>query len=156
MAMVSMLIGTSVPNANASLSTGACVIILTFQFNGPVGLLTAPSFTLSGGGGPCAMTFGDGLTGSTSIGGSGSSVLWNCGATVASATWNQTFSNGLPEGRGTAVIAGTNGAWTITVVAPPLVGTAQMTTLEPTKVATCPVEPFGTITMIGVMEFQDP
>jgi hypothetical protein len=151
-----LLFGSSIPSANASLSTGACVITLSFNFDGAVGVgLTAPSFSL-GGLGTCAATLGGDVVASTSIGGSGSSIVWNCGLTAAEGFWSQSFSNDLPDADGNFTVAGENGAWVLVIEAPGYVGVAQMTSLDGVKIATCPVTPIQTITMSGVMEFQDP
>lgn len=153
---VLMLVGSIAPHASASLSTGSCVIGLSFSFASDVGVgLTAPSFTFSGSG-TCAATLGGDVLATTSIGGSGESILWNCGATVAEGFWDQTFSNGVPAMRGNFLLGVANGAWVFAITAPGFVGSAQMTTLEAVKVAACPLAPFRTISMTGVMEFQDP
>ena len=153
--LVVMLFATALPQANAALSTGACVITLNFNFNGTVGLLSSPSFSYSGGG-TCAATLGGDVVQSTSINGSGASVLWNCGAAVATGSWDQTFSSNIPNAFGSFVLSPVNGAYVLAVTAPGLVGTAQMTTIDAVPLATCATNPVESLTLVGVMEFQDP
>lgn len=155
--LVVAMTATSVPNANAALSTGVCVIGLTFTFDSPISAASAPDFSFSGGG-TCAATLGGSPTGSVSIWGDGGSVIWNCAGVVATGgNWNQVFSQQIPNVNGSFTIAPVNGAYVFTVTGPGFVGTAQMTLLtDAASIATCPLNSVRSLSMAGVMEFQDP
>jgi len=159
-AMVVALLATALPQAHAGLSSGACVIGLTFNFNGSVGLTTSPSFNFSGGG-TCGATFAEGLlpgAPSTFISGSGSSIAWNCAGVVATGILDQQFSSSSPPPvTGAFRLAGANGAYVMEIDSlTSYVAVAQLTTVDAAAVGTCPINPVEQLTLVGVLEFQDP
>lgn len=164
--------------ANAGIFTGTCVLNVTFQFFSPVnGTTSAPSYSVSispsaadfdplwSGTQPCAVS-GDVSPARTTVGGgSGSSTIWSCGAVLASGDWDQSWFNrsgnaGPPSLNGSHTITGTWDNWEMVVRNPSLSFTGNIhLTLSPfenSKALGCAGGGITSLTMIGVMVFQDP
>lgn len=154
--------GLGAPSASASgLTHGECVVNLTFDFDSPVrSTLTSPTYSLSGLG-QCFTLLNTDLDPTTSIVGSGGSVVWSCGATWAGGTWDQSWDPAPPSVAGNHFIAGTWGAWEIVVQGPGYLAVGEFTTRagdpsEALKVAPCATGGIDKIKMTGVLSFQDP
>jgi hypothetical protein len=177
-AMVMALSMTIVPQANASLWTGACAVNLRFNFSTPVRAFgTAPDYSISvssvadvdptkTGTQGCAVTLDPLEIGrGTSVSASGSSIEWSCAAAVSSGSWNQQWldssgSSTPPAMFGSHTVTGTWGNWQLTLVDDNLavVGVADLTVAasDATKIAQCPLIGFTSLSMTGVLVFQDP
>lgn len=177
MCAVAALLASAVPPVNAGLYSGTCVLKVTFNFNSPVKTLnTAPGYSVSvspaadvdptwSGQQPCAVSL-DPLSPAreTSVSASGSSSIWACGGVLASGSWDQQWTDESGSASPSAVfgshtITGTWGAWTLEVRNSSLsfVGVAELTVdpSDATKASRCP-SGFSSLTMTGVMAFQDP
>lgn len=159
--------------ARANLWTGACALRLTIEFDSAVRPpLASPSYSLRATGAadldvatpgiqPCATTLTGGAFGGTGAGGAGTALAWSCEGTLAIGSWEQSFDDEAPTGfSGTHVLTGAWGAWTLHVQTPTLnvVGVGEFT-LDPadaTKTVGCGVGSVGSVTMVGVLVFQDP
>lgn len=165
--------------ANA-LFTGACAVEVTIEFDSPVSLTgTRPDYDISlegavdldastAGQQACALTFDtfDPLR-RTAAGGSGDSTLWSCTSAASSGSWTQSFldGNGMQSPDtvfGTHSIFGTWDAWTLEVTTPSLnfVGVAELTLQSVNEneklLNECVLIGVRSLTMVGVMVFQDP
>jgi hypothetical protein len=162
------LLGGVVPQAQATIYTGACAFNVNFVFDSPVRATgTAPTYTIGTSTlAPCVITL-DALepTRRSSVDANGSSSIWTCNATLASGRWDQawTDSHGNPSPPailGSHLITGTWGAWTMKVQNPSLsfVGVMPLT-IGPgsaTSLAQCLTSGVSVIHMVGVLVFQDP
>lgn len=165
------------PQASAQVWTGACVLNVTFQFGSPVRLTgTNPGYTISvtpaadldptwSGSQPCVTSL-DALSPAraTSVSASGSSTLWTCGSVLASGRWDQQWTDrsgnsSPPAVFGSHTIAGSWGDWVLEVRNPSLnfLGIMPLTVhpSSASKIAQCSTG-ISSLTMTGVMEFQDP
>ena len=167
-----LVAGDAVP-ARAGLWSGACGLRITIQFHAPVRPpLSSPSYDfeavgaadldpLTSGVQPCAFTLTGSALGGTSAGGSGLATAWSCAVTVARGSWQQTFD---PEGpasfAGSHLLAGSWGAWTLQVQSPSLsvIGAGEFTlqAVDALKTPSCATGSLETVTLVGVLVFQDP
>jgi hypothetical protein len=167
-----LVAGGSAP-ARADLWTGACALRVTLTFHSPVRPpLSAPGYDIEASGAadldlttpgiqPCARTLSGGAFGTTQAGGSGSAAAWSCGATVGRGSWDQSFDEEGPQGfSGSHVLTGTWGDWTLHVQTPSLnvvgVGNLALQAVEATKTPSCATGSLQSVTMVGVLVFQDP
>lgn len=159
-ALLSGIVLLPTPAAQADLSTGACLLYLTWGFTPDVGLVSGPDSTV-GGSGLCGNAIGPVLGGdlltSTDVSGSADSIVWTCEAAEAIGSWGQSFGTGGPPAfSGTFALGGTWGEWSLAVLAPNAVATGTFTTLEPLDGAACATGGIDSIDMTGVLVFQDP
>ena len=178
LAMVAALWLSMVPQANAVVWSGTCLITARFNFSSPIRSFgTAPNYSInvgsvadldprSTGTQSCAVTQDPLEIGrATAVSASGTSIEWSCSAAVASGSWNQQWitpsgSSNPPSMFGSHTIDGTWGHWTLTMTADDLsvVGVAELTVhpMDATKVAQCPLVGLTSLTMVGELVFQDP
>lgn len=178
-AAITVLMTGGAQPAQADIYTGSCALTLQFNFTTPVqgvGILpwvTTPSYSiwvqqatdlnpLTGTWESCVISLG-GLNPfrSTSVSAGGWSHIWTCEDTLAGGDWNQSWNSSPPAIRGSHLITGGPDAWTMTVHNWPtmnFVGTMKLTVhpSDPFSVERCELWGTSSITMIGVMEFQDP
>lgn len=173
LAATGVLASTAAP-ARAILFVGTCTLRVTFNFDGPVGLATNPSYSVSVAPidpavKPCVTTehFRDvgRTTGVTAN--NGTSTFWNCDSTLAGGSWFQWWRDAEgqlspPPVNGSHRVVGTWGAWTMEIEAPNPVNFlgAMELTLDPqfANLATtqCANGTLRTLRTIGVEVFQDP
>lgn len=170
---------TSAPQVGASVWTGACVLDLTFHFNSLIRLTgTAPDYSIDvspaadldltkSGSQACAITL-DPLEPSRTtevVAEDGSSTLWSCSSVLGSGSWDQGWRDGggsssPPSFLGSHTITGTWGEWVLTVSSPSLnvIGVANLTIApeDAAKIDRCPLTGLASVTMTGVLVFQDP
>jgi hypothetical protein len=161
----------SAPNANAWLSTGACAVRVQFTFNARVKssavALTHPSFSVSLSsllGESCAITL-SGLDPihSTNASASGTSTIWTCESVFAGGSnWNQSFGPTVaPVDNALFTVTGSWGDWNIVLLdtgPPTYVGEVHLT-LDPFQaltLAACETGGITSLSMVGVLVFQDP
>ncbi len=170
----------SAPAAEASLWSGTCAVNVTFTFSSPVRspdpttlTVTRPSYSISvapaadlnpltSASEPCAVT----LSGvdpfrETSVSASGTSTLWTCQATRAGGSWTQSWGGSPPAVSGSHAIVGGPDGWTMVVHNSPsltFVGTMELVVHpgDTAKLAQCALGGITSLTMTGVMVFQDP
>ncbi|HEX2295164.1 MAG TPA: hypothetical protein VHN37_07640 [Actinomycetota bacterium] len=172
-ALALLLIAGAATPARAALWTGACALRATIDFHSPARApLSTPSYGLSVTGAadldlmtagvqPCAFTLAGSAFGGTSAGGEGNAVVWSCAETVARGSWDQSFDDEGPAGfSGTHVLTGSWGAWTLHVQSSSLnaVGVGEMTlqAAEALETPSCAAGQLSSVTMVGVLVFQDP
>lgn len=172
-ALALLLVAGGAAPARADLWTGACALRVTLTFHSPVRPpLSAPGYDIEAAGAadldlttpgiqPCARTLSGGAFGTTQAGGSGSATAWSCGTTVARGSWDQSFDEEGPPGfSGSHVLTGTWGDWTLHVQTPSLnvvgVGELALQAVEATKTPSCATGSLQSLTMVGVLVFQDP
>lgn len=169
-------LGGSVTPAQGSIWTGSCALVVEFAFGSRVRsasfALTAPGYditvsqaadldpTTASTTEACATSLNVDPFRQTSAGGSGSSALWTCESTLGIGSWSQSWTPSLPPVFGSHVVAGTWGAWTMVVTNPSLSfsGVIELT-IHPShalKLKDCATSGIRSITMVGVMVFQDP
>ena len=176
--MIVALSMTMLPQADAALWTGACLVNVRFNFTTPVRTYgTAPDYSISvssvadvdptkSGTQGCAVTLDPLEIGrGTSVVANGSSTEWSCAAVVASGRWDQQWfdssgSGSPPSMIGSHSMVGTWGHWTLALTDANLavVGVAELTLApgEATKLAQCPLIGFTSLGMTGTLVFQDP
>lgn len=169
---VLLVAGPAAP-AGADLWSGACALRVTVSFRADVRPpLSSPNYDITASGAAdldlttpgiqsCAHTLSGEVFGSTAAGGSGNATVWSCAATVARGSWNQSFdAEGPASFSGTHVLTGSWGAWTLHVQSPTLnvVGVAELAlqAAEAVKTPSCAAGSLSSVTMIGVLVFQDP
>lgn len=163
------------PGAQSLVWSGSCTLQLTFDFSSRIRsasslVLTNPSYSISvspvdldplAGGTQGCLTSPTGLLTTTNAWGGGSSLLWTCEGTLANGSWNQNWGSGPPHVAGSHLITGSGGSWTMEIhqlTGPTFVGTMELTVhpLSALSYANCPSAGVRSITMIGVLVFQDP
>ncbi|MDQ3913971.1 MAG: hypothetical protein M3323_01380 [Actinomycetota bacterium] len=171
-AAAAALFAAAAPPADAALWTGACAVRVTVDFRTPVRAplgTVAYDLTVAGavdldltkvGTQSCVTTLTGEATGGTFAGGSGVAT-WSCAAAVAQGTWHQSFDpEGPPGFSGTHVLAGSWGAWTLSVANTSLnvLGAGELTlqAVEATKTPSCALGALDSVTMVGTLAFQDP
>lgn len=173
-AILSILIvaGGSVP-ARAGLWTGACALRITFLFHEPVRPpLSSPGYDFEAFGAadldplttgiqPCALSLSGSVFSGTAADGTGSASAWSCGTTLARGSWRQEFdAEGPLPFSGTHLLTGTWGDWTLQVQSSSLnvVGVGELTlqAADALKTPSCATGSLQTLTMVGVLVFQDP
>jgi hypothetical protein len=167
-----------VPRAEASLWTGACAVNVRFSFSTPIRtVLTAPNYSVTvsqvadvdptkTGSQGCAVTLDPLNIGrATAVSASGTSTEFSCSAVVASGGWNQQWvdssgSGSPPPMVGSHTVSGTWGNWQLTLVDDNLavVGVADLTVAASSAadLSQCPLNGLWSLTMTGVLVFQDP
>lgn len=168
-----VLVTGGAPPARANLWTGSCLLQVTVSFDFPVRPpLASTSYRIEAWGAAdldvttsglqsCAATLAGRAFSGTSVVGEGSAVVWSCTETVAIGSWDQSFdAEGPPNFVGTHVLTGPWGAWTLHVQSPSLnvlgVGELTLHPLDATKTLGCGVGSIESVTMVGVLAFQDP
>lgn len=168
----------AMPSANAALWTGSCILGLKLDFTSPVRMTgTAPSYTITmeptidldptvSGVQPCVVTLdADQVSRSTSISASGSSTMWSCSSTLASGSWNQSWTDrhgfaNPPTLFGSHTMTGTWNDWILGIDNAELsvLGVAHLSVQqqEHGKLADCAGGGFRTLRLNGVLVFQDP
>ena len=178
MLSVLLAVGTIIPTVGASpangiLFVGSCELFLTFHFESPVGLLTAPDYEIEVNGinpigaGPCQTTEeAFSLVRGTSVWAPGQSSIWSCGAVLSAGNWEQVWwdSNGRPtppEVQGRHRVVGTWDNWTIEAEGwnPVNFTSVIELRLDPSWAAQanidCAAGNLWTLRTIGVQVFQD-
>lgn len=168
-----LLVVAAAPPARAALWTGSCALRVTLSFRSPVRPpLSGPSYDIEATGAadldltrsgiqPCATTLTSSPTTGTGAGGSGSAIAWSCAGTVATGSWFQDFDAEGPAGFvGSHTLTGAWGAWTLEVQTPTpnVVGVGEFTlqAVEALKTPSCATGSLSSVTMVGVLVFQDP
>jgi hypothetical protein len=168
--MVVSLLAFGAPQAQANVFSGVCAVGLTFQFDRPVTAVPAPVHYDIFAGAPRGVTLANGPCVSDveplspfrnmSASGSGDAVTWSCEAVVGLGSWEQSFNPDPPPMFGSHTITGTWGDWTMVVRNAQLNYTGEIQlTLDPfdaAKSAQCAAGGISTLSMTGVMHFQDP
>jgi hypothetical protein len=168
--LVILVVAFASPPAHATVFSGACAVSVNFSFNSPV-TATPKSIGYSVALGP-ARTVTQVTRGcvtdvsplspfrSTSGSGSGHAVTWTCEAAVGLGTWEQSWDPDPPPMSGAHSIAGTWGDWTMVVNSSALnfVGEMELTVdpADAAKLAQCATSGISSLSMIGIMHFQDP
>jgi hypothetical protein len=172
-ALALVLVTAAATPARADLWSGACTVRVTLSFRAPVRPpLSSPNYDLvltgatdldplTSGVQACARTLSSEAFGNTGGGGSGTATAWSCGGTLGRGPWHQGFgAEGPPAFSGTHILTGTWGAWTLHVQSSTLnvVGVAELAlqAAEATKTPSCATGSLESVTMVGVMVFQDP
>ena len=168
-----LLVAGAASPARANLWTGTCALQVTISFDFPVRPpIASTSYRIEAWGAadldvttsglqPCAATLAERAFSGTSVVGEGSAIVWSCEETVALGSWDQSFdAEGPPNFVGTHVLTGPWGAWTLHVQTPSLnvLGAGELTLhpLDATKTLGCGVGSIQSVTMVGVLAFQDP
>lgn len=159
--------------ARAALWSGTCAVQVTIAFRAPLRPpLSAPNYDISAGGAadldpttggmqPCARTLSTEVFGTTAAGGSGHAIAWSCGTTLATGSWEQGFgAEGPAPFSGSHVLTGSWGAWTLAIHSTELnviaVGELALQASEAGKTRSCATGSLESVTMVGVLVFQDP
>lgn len=172
-ALALLLVAGAASPARANLWTGACALRVRLTFDSAVRPpVASPSYDLQAlpaadldvtapGIQPCAVTLSGSTFGTTAAEGSGSALAWSCGGTLGVGSWHQSFDAEGPGGfDGTHVLTGAWGSWTLHVQTPSLnvlgVGELTLDPADATKTLGCGVGSIDSVSMIGVLVFQDP
>lgn len=162
-----LLIPLAAP-AEAGIWTGSCPVSVQVSFNSPIRLAdTHPGYSISMSSflpDTCVVTL-DPLAPlrSTGGGGNGSSTLWSCSSVLASGSWSQSWTGDTsnpPSVSGSHVITGTWDDWVLEIVNPSLsftgVAHLRLAPIEQLKTLNCATGSVSSISMVGVLVFQDP
>jgi hypothetical protein len=172
-ALTLLLVAGPTAPARADLWTGSCALRVTLSFDTAVRPpLGSPSYDIdaepaadldltTGGIQPCVRTLSSEAFGTTSASGNGDATAWSCGATFARGSWIQTFDAEGPQPfSGTHVLTGSWGNWVLQVQSPSLnvvgIGDFTLQAAEATKTPSCATGSLQSVTMVGVLVFQDP
>ncbi|HYO60619.1 MAG TPA: hypothetical protein VEU29_01820 [Actinomycetota bacterium] len=168
-----LLVTAGAAPARADLWSGACALRLTLSFHSPVRPpVSAPAYELEATGAAdldlttpgiqsCAHTLSGSAFGGTAAGGAGSAAAWSCGTTLGSGSWDQSFDEEGPQGfSGSHLLTGSWGSWTLQIRSQSLnvigVGDFSLQAAEATKTPSCATGSLQSVTMVGVLVFQDP